>query len=70
MALRVRPLFKSQDTNDDEQSIISFVKDEPQIYIGSDNTSFTFDCVYSPQSTQEQVYKSSIIPLLDRFIEG
>ncbi|KAI7903258.1 P-loop containing nucleoside triphosphate hydrolase protein [Cokeromyces recurvatus] len=49
---------------------ISFVKNEPRINIGNDNRSFTFDFVYPPMSTQKEIYNSSIIPLIDRFIEG
>jgi hypothetical protein len=65
VALRVRPLFENQWNQD----CISFVQDEPQIYIGLDR-SFTFDFVYPPSSTQEELYNGSILPLLDRFTEG
>lgn len=68
MALRVRPLLKKQQ--DEEQSIISYIKDEPQIIFGSEKRSFTFDFVYPPSSLQEEIYHSSVIPLLDRFTEG
>lgn len=68
MALRVRPLFEKEN-NDWTEECISYVHDEPQIYIGQ-NRSFTFDFVYPPNLTQEEVYKSSIMPLLDHFTEG
>lgn len=68
VALRVRPLLRK--LQDEEQSIISYIKDEPQIIFGNEKRSFTFDFVYPPSSLQEEVYRSSITPLLDRFTEG
>lgn len=68
VALRVRPLLRK--LQDEEQSIISYIKDEPQIIFGNEKRSFTFDFVYPPSALQEEVYHSSVIPLLDRFTEG
>lgn len=70
MALRVRPLIDNNiNNNNKDDCSISFVKDEPQIIIGNDR-SFTFDFVFPPETSQQQVYESSIIPLVDRFTEG
>ncbi|KAG2231028.1 hypothetical protein INT48_006359 [Thamnidium elegans] len=65
VALRVKKPLESNE------QVISFVKDEEkaQIYL-ADNKLFTFDFVYPPYSTQQHVYESSILPLLDTFIEG
>lgn len=68
MALRVRPLFEKENHDCNEASI-SYVQDQPQIYVGRDR-SFTFDFVYPPKTTQNELYNSSIVPLLDRFTEG
>lgn len=69
MALRVRPLIDENIDNKKDDCTITFIKNEPQIVIGHDRA-FTFDFVFPPETSQEQLYKSSIIPLVDRFTEG
>ncbi|KAI8637462.1 P-loop containing nucleoside triphosphate hydrolase protein [Parasitella parasitica] len=65
VALRVRPLIHA---NQDGCSI-TFVKDEPRIIIGNERY-FTFDFVFPPKTSQQELYDHSILPLVDRFIEG
>lgn len=64
VALRVRKPLESNE------QVISFVKDEEAQICLAENKLFTFDFVYPPCSTQQHVYESSILPLLDTFIEG
>ena len=50
------------------QSCISFIPDRPQLTI--DQRSFTFDYAFSPAADQHQVYDTSVMPLLHKFLEG
>ena len=68
MALRVRPL-NAKEQAADYQECITFGTDEPQIFLGSDRA-FTFDHVFKPNSTQQEVYNDTVAPLVDRYIEG
>ncbi|KAI9259488.1 P-loop containing nucleoside triphosphate hydrolase protein [Phascolomyces articulosus] len=68
VALRVRPL-NSKEQAANYQECITFATDEPQIFLGSDRA-FTFDNVFKPDSTQQDVYNKTVVPLVDRFIEG
>ena len=68
MALRVRPL-NAKEQAADYQECITFATDEPRIFLGSDR-SFTFDHVFKPNSTQQEVYNDTVAPLVDRYIEG
>ncbi|KAI8975404.1 P-loop containing nucleoside triphosphate hydrolase protein, partial [Mycotypha africana] len=48
---------------------ISYIPNEPQIFIGQ-NRSFTFDSVYPSKSTQQEIYNFSVTPLLEQYMEG
>jgi hypothetical protein len=63
VALRVKPPHSQQNT-------ITFIKDEPSQIHFCNERSFTFDFVYSPTTTQEQLYQSSILPLVDQYTQG
>ncbi|KAI8881937.1 kinesin-domain-containing protein [Backusella circina FSU 941] len=63
VALRVKPPHSQQNT-------ITFIKDEPSQIHFCNKRSFTFDFIYSPTTTQEQLYESSILPLLDQYTQG
>ncbi|CAO3623053.1 unnamed protein product [Cunninghamella echinulata] len=68
VALRTRPLSpKELEVNGTH--CITYVKDEPQILLGTD-CSFTFDFTFSPKDTQQYVFETCIIPLLDCFMDG
>ncbi|RCH79636.1 Chromosome-associated kinesin kif4a, partial [Rhizopus azygosporus] len=65
VALRVRPLLEKEET----KSCITFIPNQPQVIVDQ-NRQFTFDHVYSPSVTQEEVYLSCIQPLFDQFVKG
>jgi hypothetical protein len=71
VALRVRP-FNEKESNDSQ--LITFIQeDENQVQIMDQDRRrhfFTFDHVYSPNVSQENVYQSCIQPLFDQFIKG
>lgn len=63
VALRIRP------SHNDEKDCLRIADDGNTVYLGTDRA-FHFDFVYPSHATQEQVYESSIPPLLTSFIEG
>lgn len=65
VALRVRPFLDKEEP----KSYLSFIPNQPHIIIDQ-NRQFTFDHVYSPSVSQEDVYQSAIQPLFDQFITG
>ncbi|KAI8343428.1 P-loop containing nucleoside triphosphate hydrolase protein [Chlamydoabsidia padenii] len=69
VALRIRPLSEKELALAGSSDCINYAKDEPQVILGNDKA-FTFDHVFSPKDKQDQVFTTSIIPLLDRFLDG
>ncbi|KAI8991410.1 hypothetical protein BDF20DRAFT_950217 [Mycotypha africana] len=68
VALRVRPLTqKEHQTNCTE--CITFIPNEPQILIGRDH-SFTYDYVFDNKTSQRFVYDTSVVPLVEKFVDG
>ncbi|KAI8369609.1 uncharacterized protein BYT42DRAFT_607974 [Radiomyces spectabilis] len=68
VALRVRPLTdKEQFSNCTE--CISFIPQQPQILVGKDH-SFTYDYVFHPQTAQKVIYDTSVVPLVEKFVNG
>ncbi|KAI8986348.1 hypothetical protein BDB01DRAFT_785266 [Pilobolus umbonatus] len=68
VALRVRPLtHKERLANCTE--CVSFIPNQPQILMGKDY-SFTYDYVYDTQSSQKPIYDTSVVPLVEKFIDG
>lgn len=68
VALRVRPLTqKEQFSNCTE--CISFIPNQPQILIGKDH-SFTYDYVFDTHSSQQPIYDTSVVPLVEKFVDG
>jgi len=68
VAIRSRPMVE-KEINEGCQSTIMFVPDEPQVVIGKDKA-FTFDFVYSQDSTQHDVYREAIVPLVTGLFRG
>lgn len=65
MALRVRPFLEKEES----KNYITFTPEQPHVIINQ-RTPFTFDHVYSPFVSQEEVYQSAIRPLFEQFIKG
>ncbi|KAJ2490636.1 hypothetical protein IWW37_003010 [Coemansia sp. RSA 2050] len=68
VALRIRPL-SPQEHASGETECVTQLPGVPQIVIGADRA-FTFDYVFSPEVSQEQVYDDAIAPLVDQFLQG
>lgn len=68
VAVRVRPLSGSEQNRGCTQSIRRN-GNEPQIIVNNAN-SFTFNNVYMPESTQDEVYGNTIVRLIDKLFEG
>ncbi|NXD79209.1 KIF27 protein, partial [Halcyon senegalensis] len=68
VAVRIRPLL-SKEILHNHQVCVRLVPNTQQIIIGKDRV-FTFDFVFSKNSTQEEVYTVCIKPLLLSLTEG
>ncbi|KAI9315272.1 P-loop containing nucleoside triphosphate hydrolase protein [Dichotomocladium elegans] len=70
VAVRVRPLTDQEIHHHNSRNIISFVPDQPQIIVGSEQRAFTFDHAYPPSSDHQHVFSTSVVPLLYKFLDG
>nr|CCA18975.1 PREDICTED: kinesin family member 4 isoform 2 putati [Albugo laibachii Nc14]CCA24827.1 predicted protein putative [Albugo laibachii Nc14] len=68
VAVRVRPL-SSTETAHANENCLQIQKSRIRVGCQQDKE-FDFDAVYSPESTQEEIYTKLIPPLLDRFFDG
>ncbi|KAJ1667201.1 hypothetical protein IW140_003831 [Coemansia sp. RSA 1813] len=68
VALRIRPLSSREHING-ETECVTQLPGVPQIVIGADRA-FTFDYVFSPEVSQEQVYNDTMRPLVTQFLQG
>jgi hypothetical protein len=74
VCVRIRPLTANELLADATECVFTML-DEPVVAVGSGNSfqakrSFTFDSVLGTDSTQEQLYTTSIAPLMTKFQEG
>lgn len=65
VALRIRPSINE----DIKQECLKTVKNENTVYLKTDKC-FEFDFVYPSHTGQQEVYDSSVAPLLTHFIKG
>ncbi|KAI8089213.1 uncharacterized protein BX664DRAFT_332435 [Halteromyces radiatus] len=68
VAVRVRPLTESEQQHHCKNNI-TFVPNAPQINVGNDR-SFTFDYTYPPLTSQQEVFDTCVIPLVNKYMEG
>ncbi|XP_061104579.1 kinesin family member 4 [Conger conger] len=68
VALRCRPLVP-KEVNEGCQPCLTFVPGEPQVVVGNDKA-FTYDYVFDPMAEQEEVYTTSVSPLLSGLFRG
>ncbi|KAJ8348529.1 hypothetical protein SKAU_G00271180 [Synaphobranchus kaupii] len=68
VALRCRPLVP-KEVNEGCQTCLTFVPGEPQVIVGNDKA-FTYDYVFDPMAEQEEVFNSSVSPLLSGLFRG
>ncbi|XP_070810072.1 chromosome-associated kinesin KIF4A [Pituophis catenifer annectens] len=68
VALRCRPLVP-KEIAEGCQMCLSFVPGEPQVILGKDKP-FTYDYVFDPSTEQEEVFNTSIAPLIRGIFSG
>ena len=68
VGLRIRPLL-SRDLNEGARECLRKIQNEPQVVIGADRP-FTYNHVFSPTSTQTEVFEECMRPLVDSVLEG
>ncbi|VDD93142.1 unnamed protein product [Enterobius vermicularis] len=68
---RCRP-FNVRETDLKSKACVQMYADTGQVVLQSDNSEkqFTFDGVYPPESTSEQIYDEIVFPLVESVIEG
>ncbi|KAM9846585.1 kinesin family member 4 [Aulostomus maculatus] len=68
VALRCRPLVP-KEINEGCQCCLTFVPGEPQVIVGTEKA-FTYDYVFDPTAEQEEVFTTTISPLLSGLFKG
>lgn len=68
VALRCRPLVP-KEINEGCQVCLTFVSGEPQVTLGNEK-SFTYDYVFDPSTEQEEVFNTSVAPLIKGIFKG
>ncbi|KAI0244059.1 hypothetical protein L0F63_002707 [Massospora cicadina] len=68
VALRVRPL-SGKEQFEGSGTCVTLIPDTPQIIVGSER-SFTFDYVFSPETSQAAMYGACVEPLMGKFMDG
>ncbi|XP_031713116.1 kinesin family member 4 [Anarrhichthys ocellatus] len=68
VALRCRPLVP-KETNEGCQCCLTFVPGEPQVIVGTEKA-FTYDYVFDPTTEQEEVFNTTVSPLLCGLFKG
>jgi len=68
VALRCRPLVPKEE-GEGCQSCLQFINSEPQVILGKDKA-FTYDHVFSPTSSQREVYEQAVAQLVRGIFKG
>ena len=68
VALRIRPLVP-KEVGEGCKQCIRCIPENTQVVIGNDKA-FTYDYVFDTTSIQEDLYRETIIPLLEGFFNG
>ena len=68
VAVRIRPLLPKEKLAS-EQSCVRIVPSSNQLILGKDRA-FTFDCILSSKTTQDEVYKRCVSGLVKGCFEG
>ncbi|XP_062274108.1 kinesin-like protein KIF27 [Scomber scombrus] len=68
VAVRVRPLLPKEVLHN-HQVCIRVVPGSAQVMLGSDRL-FSFDHAFGPTSSQDEVYESCILPLVEALLDG
>ncbi|XP_034745087.1 kinesin family member 4 [Etheostoma cragini] len=68
VALRCRPLVP-KEINEGCQCCLTFVRGEQQVIVGTEKA-FTYDYVFDPTAEQEEVFNTTVSPLLSGLFKG
>uniref|UniRef100_A0AAQ4RZP7 Kinesin motor domain-containing protein n=1 Tax=Gasterosteus aculeatus aculeatus TaxID=481459 RepID=A0AAQ4RZP7_GASAC len=68
VALRCRPLVP-KETDEGCQCCLTFVPGVPQVIVGTEKA-FTYDYVFDPTAEQEEVFNTTVSPLLSGLFKG
>ena len=66
VALRARPLIE-REKSERARECLRFVPNEPQVIVGKDR-GFTYDYVFSPIASQQDLYDNCCRELIDRYV--
>lgn len=74
VAVRVRPFIQSE-TNRGCDQVIEKVQGLPQLRVTGETTSktqdsYSFNNVFMPEKTQEEVYQNSVKPIICKLFDG
>ncbi|XP_025416785.1 chromosome-associated kinesin KIF4-like [Sipha flava] len=70
VAVRVRPLVKSELNRGCSDCVFADVKNQQIIVNDNPNLTFTFNYVFSPEHSQDQVYKLAVEDLIQKLFSG
>lgn len=70
VAIRIRPLNNKEITEEDSDCVSLLDSSYPQQLVIGKNHPFVFDHIFGPESTQEQIYQSVVVSLLDSYLKG
>ena len=68
VAVRVRPLLPKEVLHN-QQVCIRVVPGSSLVMLGSDRL-FSFDHAFGPTSSQDEVYESCVLPLVETLLDG
>ncbi len=68
VGLRIRPLL-SRDLAEGSRECLRKIAGEPQVVLGADRA-FTFNHVYAPSATQEEVFQGCMLPIVKSVLAG
>jgi hypothetical protein len=66
----VRPATVGSISLKSQPLALQLTPNASQIVIGKEKRAFTFDDVFPPEATQEQVYNTIVLPLIPQFLQG
>lgn len=70
VAIRVRPLVKSELNRGCSDCVFADTINQQIIVNDNPNLTFTFNYVFSPQNSQDQVYKLAVEDLIQKLFSG
>ena len=69
VALRIRPLVP-KEVAEGSSAFVNKVLNEPQVTLSRSNEAFTFDYVFGPNESQNEVYESAVSKMVAKIAKG